>query len=253
MAEYLNRTGSVIVILTLIFLAIIMSTQFSFGRFFAAVIDGGREAAAAASRSSEWREERRREKQRREVIAKHTKKGAARGDQSRDRGGRLTAALPRAPKKRAIARPRPTRCAPRPASAPVQPPPPPRRPGSRCPRAAAARPGVDGEALSGGAQGDHAFPPLALFDAPKRERKIDERELMDGARLLEEKCREFSVEGTVVQIHPGPVVTTFEFKPDAGVSYSRRSRASPGGPLPAMRAESLLIDRISASPPSASH
>ena len=27
---------------------------------------------------------------------------------------------------------------------------------------------------------------------------------MDAARLLEEKCREFSVEGTVVQIHPGP-------------------------------------------------
>ena len=40
------------------------------------------------------------------------------------------------------------------------------------------------------------------------------------ARLLEEKCREFSVEGTVVQ-PPGPVVTTFEFKPDAGVKYSK--------------------------------
>ena len=40
MSEYLNRTGSVIVILTLILLAIIMSTQFSFGRFFAAVIAG---------------------------------------------------------------------------------------------------------------------------------------------------------------------------------------------------------------------
>lgn len=32
MADYLNRTGSIIVIVTLIFLAIIMSTQFSFGR-----------------------------------------------------------------------------------------------------------------------------------------------------------------------------------------------------------------------------
>ena len=65
-------------------------------------------------------------------------------------------------------------------------------------------------------KGDYALPPMALLDAPKTERKIDERELMDGARLLEEKCREFSVEGSVVQIHPGPVVTTFEFKPDAG-------------------------------------
>ena len=53
-------------------------------------------------------------------------------------------------------------------------------------------------------KGGYTLPPLALLDAPKAERKIDERELMDGARLLEEKCREFSVEGTVVQIHPGP-------------------------------------------------
>src|SRR5207249_7014138 len=70
-------------------------------------------------------------------------------------------------------------------------------------------------------KGEYSLPPLALLDAPKTERKIDERELMDGARLLEEKCREFNVEGSVVQIHPGPVVTTFEFKPDAGVKYAK--------------------------------
>ncbi len=40
LSEYLNRTGSMIVILTLIFLAIIMSTQFSFGRFFGAILAG---------------------------------------------------------------------------------------------------------------------------------------------------------------------------------------------------------------------
>src|SRR5439155_1813446 len=39
MSEYLNRTGSLIVILTLIFLSIILSTQFSFGRFFGAMWD----------------------------------------------------------------------------------------------------------------------------------------------------------------------------------------------------------------------
>ena len=87
------------------------------------------------------------------------------------------------------------------------------------------------------------LPPLALLDAPKDERKIDERELMDAARLLEEKCREFSVEGTVVQIHPGPVVTTYEFKPDAGVKYSRITGLADDLCL-AMQAESVLIDRI---------
>ena len=60
-------------------------------------------------------------------------------------------------------------------------------------------------------KGGHILPPVTLLDAAKEQRKIDERELMDAARLLEEKCREFSVEGTVVQIHPGPVVTTYEF------------------------------------------
>src|SRR4051794_16596884 len=77
MSEYLNRTGSIIVMLTLIFLGIIMSTQFSFGRFFGAIGASMKSAGAQAAESlHEWREGRRREKQRREVIAKHTKKGS---------------------------------------------------------------------------------------------------------------------------------------------------------------------------------
>lgn len=86
-------------------------------------------------------------------------------------------------------------------------------------------------------------PPLTLLDAAKVAEKIDERELMEAAKLLEEKCREFSVEGSVVQIHPGPVVTTYEFKPDAGVKYSRITGLAQDLCL-AMRAESILIDRI---------
>ena len=91
--------------------------------------------------------------------------------------------------------------------------------------------------------GAFTLPPLSLLDAPKTERKIDERELMEGARLLEEKCREFAVEGAVAQIHPGPVVTTFEFKPDAGVKYGKITSLADDLCL-AMQAESVLIDRI---------
>ena len=67
-----------IVILTLIFLAVIVSTQFSFGTLFAALTPRGRAAAARSAWKSfhEWREERRCEQQRREVIAKHTQEGA---------------------------------------------------------------------------------------------------------------------------------------------------------------------------------
>jgi S-DNA-T family DNA segregation ATPase FtsK/SpoIIIE len=86
-------------------------------------------------------------------------------------------------------------------------------------------------------------PPLSLLDAPKAERKLDERELMEGARLLEEKCREFAVEGSVVQIHPGPVVTTFEYKPEAGVKYSKITSLAEDLCL-ALQAESIIIDRL---------
>ena len=72
LSEYLNRTGSIILILTLLFLAIILSTQFSFGRLFAAIGQMLRDRWAAALGSiSQWREEKRREKQRQDVLKKH--------------------------------------------------------------------------------------------------------------------------------------------------------------------------------------
>jgi S-DNA-T family DNA segregation ATPase FtsK/SpoIIIE len=82
-----------------------------------------------------------------------------------------------------------------------------------------------------------------LLDPPRDRYKFDERELMDNARLLEDKCREFSVEGAVVQIHPGPVVTTFEFKPDAGVKYGKVTGLADDLCL-AMQAEAVLIERL---------
>ena len=58
-----------------------------------------------------------------------------------------------------------------------------------------------------------------------------------------EKYAEFDVLGQVVQINPGPVVTTFEFRPDAGVKYSRVVGLQDDLCL-AMRAESILIERM---------
>jgi S-DNA-T family DNA segregation ATPase FtsK/SpoIIIE len=80
LAEYLNRTGSIILILTLLFLAIILSTQFSFGRLFAAIgsmLADQWSAVLAGIRAR--RDEKEREKQRREVIRKHLEKQAREG------------------------------------------------------------------------------------------------------------------------------------------------------------------------------
>jgi S-DNA-T family DNA segregation ATPase FtsK/SpoIIIE len=92
-------------------------------------------------------------------------------------------------------------------------------------------------------QGAFTLPPITLLDAPKAEQAVDERQLRERGLQLEEKCREFAVEGQVVQIHPGPVVTTYEFKPEAGVKYAKITSLADDLCL-AMEAESVLIDRL---------
>jgi S-DNA-T family DNA segregation ATPase FtsK/SpoIIIE len=87
------------------------------------------------------------------------------------------------------------------------------------------------------------FPPTTLLHAPAAAISVDEDELRQRARMLEEKAREFEVAGAVQQIHPGPVVTTFEFKPEAGVKYSRITGLGDDLCL-ALEAESVRIDRI---------
>ncbi len=270
MSEYLNRTGAIIVILTLIFLAVIMSTQFSLGRFFAALSESARDGAVrgvAAFRG--WREERRREQQRREVIAKHTTKNpgavvVAEAAAVRPAKARIAPEPPpaeglAAKASRVVAKafkrqdkeedrdaqrpPQPPVVAAPAAVAPPKPIAPPKPPKVVAPSLPMPDPEPMSKAPAERRKGDYTLPPVSLLDAAKTERKIDERELMDEARLLEEKCREFSVEGSVVQIHPGPVVTTYEFKPDAGVKYSKITGLADDLCL-AMRADSVLIDRI---------
>ncbi len=244
LADYLNRTGSVIVILTLMALAVILSTQFSFGRMFGGMTQGSRDLSARGMGLARgWLDDRRREKQRREVIAKHTKKAAAAGgaakapptatadaDEAAVKAARARAAA-MIQKEESVAAP-----APRPTPPVVK----------RKPETTPSLPLPEPEPVKASTprkMGAYTLPPASLLDPPKGERKIDERELMDMARNLEEKCREFAVEGQVVQIHPGPVVTTFEFKPDAGVKYAKITSLADDLCL-AMQAESVLIDRI---------
>lgn len=87
-------------------------------------------------------------------------------------------------------------------------------------------------------------PPFGILESRRDEVKANEKDLMERAKLLQQRCREFSVQGTVQQIHPGPVVTTFEFKPDAGIKYSKVTSLAEDLCL-ALQAESVRIDRIS--------
>jgi len=90
---------------------------------------------------------------------------------------------------------------------------------------------------------NYRLPSVSLMREGERSQKIDEDELKMRARAIEEKCMEFDVQGRVTQINPGPVVTTFEFKPEAGIKYSRIIGLTEDLCL-ALQAESILIERI---------
>ncbi len=87
------------------------------------------------------------------------------------------------------------------------------------------------------------LPDIDLLQKAESHYGVDEAELMERARQLSDKCAEFDVHGSITQIHPGPVVTTFEFKPDAGVKYSKVTGLVDDLCL-GIKAESIRVDRI---------
>ncbi len=91
------------------------------------------------------------------------------------------------------------------------------------------------------------LPSTDLLNEPPVRSEFDQQELKEIAVRVKSKFQEFNVLGSVVQINPGPVVTTFEFKPDAGIKYSRITTLTEDLCL-GLQAESILIERIPGKP-----
>ncbi len=94
---------------------------------------------------------------------------------------------------------------------------------------------------------DFKLPSTGLLQEPPERSAFDSQELKEIAVQIKSKFQEFNVLGSVTQINPGPVVTTFEFKPEAGVKYSRITTLSEDLCL-GLQAESILIERIPGKP-----
>lgn len=94
-----------------------------------------------------------------------------------------------------------------------------------------------------GPHGDYALPDTDLLQQTDDRQAIDQKELMEKAKSITSKAAEFRVTGEVVAIHPGPVVTTFEFRPGTGVKYSRITNLEEDLSL-ALKAESIRIARL---------
>jgi len=258
--HYFNLVGAYLICLAVIAVALYLSTAFSFGaiRIWSQTRLGF--AYAALDRFADWRLERARKR-----AAKELEKKRATAANTKPV---VTAQLV---PKRFIAPLEET--APEPAEAG---PPQPALAASPSPHPASAKTGIDrmfgthtasshpgepapaddiavgtradstphGKTTMPRLVGSFKLPSTTLLHRPDDPSAINEAELKVLAQVLAEKCGEFDVRGQVVQINPGPVVTTFEFKPEAGIKYSRITNLCDDLCL-ALRAESILIERMS--------
>jgi len=91
-------------------------------------------------------------------------------------------------------------------------------------------------------KGDYNFPPFNLLDHGKESEQIDKNELYEKKQAIEQKLREFRIEGEVKEYHPGPVITTYEFYPQPGVKVSQVASYAEDLSL-ALKAEAVRIQR----------
>jgi S-DNA-T family DNA segregation ATPase FtsK/SpoIIIE len=240
----LNRTGAYILIATCLFVSLILATQFSFATFLSALgtaVSSRLQALRAAW--AQFLETRRKEKMRREVIKKHTQK---------EKEAPGTESLPRVRKVKASPAGEgeeladlPLRPSPLPSQRPLPFTPPELEmkedeDAAAEPREAKRKKGVPVPTV----RGNYVLPPASILDEARSSGTLDKARLFEKAKTLQAKSGEFGVMGNVVEIHPGPVVTTYEFKPDAGVKYSKIVGLADDLAL-ALEAESIRVDRMS--------
>ena len=70
--------------------------------------------------------------------------------------------------------------------------------------------------------GKYKLPPLSILSDPApSENKINKEDLLMNSSVLEKKLLDFGIDGQVVEVNPGPVITMYEFEPAPGVKLSR--------------------------------
>ncbi len=87
------------------------------------------------------------------------------------------------------------------------------------------------------------LPEKTMLLLPPPAPELDPKQLALMREHVEVKCLEFKVEGKVEDVLPGPVITTFEFRPAAGVKYAQVVRLEEDLAL-GLQVEAVRIERI---------
>jgi S-DNA-T family DNA segregation ATPase FtsK/SpoIIIE len=253
MVRYLNRSGAYIICLALMAIGLYLATRFSFGALQLWFQTRFSFLHAIADRYRDWRTARAKAKTQRDMEKRRRAKAIVVEAQF------VPTSAPE-PARRPVSETALVHVAENEASAPAEREPVGSQPRSMTgiertfeedPAGQAAAPEVTVRADSKSKpkttlprmQGGYKLPSTTLLHRPDERSEFDEAELQRLAQVLTGKCAEFDVRGTVTQINPGPVVTTFEFKPEAGIKLSRITSLNEDLSL-ALKAESVLIERM---------
>jgi S-DNA-T family DNA segregation ATPase FtsK/SpoIIIE len=250
--HYLNLAGAYIVCASVLAVALYLSTAFSFSAIQLWAPTRLAFVTALWNRYLDWREERAKKHQQKELEKRRISKPTVKTQlipsrQAAAAEPTVQARVAPEPRRTGIERtldPEPTEAA---ATSPVS-------AGGILQEGLPASP-VDPEVTQRGDSdhkakttmpriaGGYKLPSSSLLQRPDEQQAVDADELKLLAQVLTEKYAEFEVHGQITQINPGPVVTTFEFKPDAGIKYSRITNLTDDLCL-ALKAESILIERM---------
>jgi DNA segregation ATPase FtsK/SpoIIIE, S-DNA-T family len=250
--HYLNVIGAYIVCATILAVSLYLSTAFSFSSVRVWIPTHFAFTTALWNRYQDWQEERTRKRQQRQLDQRRQSKPVVKTQwiQSRPVQTQNPAEPPRATGiERMFAEEKETAGT---GGRPVE-------------RSSAASGGILPESLPAAAAGPevadradsgvkakttmpriaggYKLPSSSLLQRPDEQQAVDADELKLLAQVLTDKYSEFDVHGQVTQINPGPVVTTFEFKPEAGIKYSRITNLVDDLCL-ALKAESILVERM---------
>src|SRR5580765_912374 len=250
--HYLNLVGAYIVCATVLAVALYLSTAFSFAAIQVWAPTRFAFVTALWNRYKDWRQERARKRQAKELEQRRISKPIVKTQ--------LIPSRPMSPVPQAATEPRRTGIERMLADEEAGKAPARAQTGGILPESLSSNssaeevgdPEVTERADSGQkakttmpriAAGGYKLPPSSLLQRPDEHQAVDAEELKLLAQVLTEKYAEFDVHGQVTQINPGPVVTTFEFKPEAGIKYSRITNLVDDLCL-ALKAESILVERM---------
>ena len=252
--HYLNIAGAYIVCASVLAVALYLSTAFSFSSIQLWVPTRFAFVTALWNRYQDWQEDRAKRRQQKELDKRRVSKPVVKTQlissrQTSSAEPTVQARVAPEPRRTGIERmfePEPAQAA---GSAPAL------TGGILSESLAASESAIDPEVTQRGDSdhkakttmpkiaGGYKLPSSSLLQRPDEQQAVDADELKLLAQVLTEKYAEFEVHGQITQINPGPVVTTFEFKPDAGIKYSRITNLTDDLCL-ALKAESILIERM---------